>query len=108
MIGAVALPITNDELDYFWSFYGDIFYYGIRQYAFGRKRLGANELGKDLLRVLIGRFVEAAPRVLASFVEAKGCDVPSTSGRKRHQRAGESRRIFDHGPSDTRWNLTDL
>jgi AcrR family transcriptional regulator len=87
MIGPEALPITNDELDYIWSFHGGIFYHGIRHYAFGSERPGATVLGKDLLRVLIGAFVEAAPRVVASFLEAKGCKVPSTSGRKRHRRA---------------------
>jgi AcrR family transcriptional regulator len=88
MIGPEALPITNDELDYIWSFHGGIFYHGIRHYAFGSEKPGATVLGKDLLRVLIAVFVEAAPRMVASFLEAKGCKVPSTGGRKRHRQAG--------------------
>ena len=88
-IGVDALPTTNDELDYVWSFHGGIFYRGIRQYAFGSETPGADELGKNLLRLLVGTLIEAVPRVLASFPEAKGCEAPSTSGRKRRQHAGD-------------------
>lgn len=79
LIGPEALPITNDELDYIWSFHGGTCYHGIRQYAFGNEKPGAAVSGKDLPRVLIGAFVEAAPRVVAYLLEVKG--------RKRHRHA---------------------
>lgn len=88
MIEPDSFPIIDDELDYIWAFHGGIFYHGIRQYAFGSERPGATVLGKDLLRVLVDAFVETAPRVAASFLEAVGCEVPSSSGGKRHLRAG--------------------
>lgn len=61
------LPITDDELDYVWSFHGGIFYHGIRRCAFGTSI--DHELNENVLRVSINSFVDAAPHAIVRFLK---------------------------------------
>jgi len=67
MAAPAALPVTDDELDYVWSFHGGIFYHGIRRCAFGTS--ADHELSEDLLDVSIKAFIDAAPHAIARFLE---------------------------------------
>jgi AcrR family transcriptional regulator len=62
-----TLPITNDELDFVWSFHGGIFYHGIRRCAFGTST--DHDLSEQLLEVLIDGFIHAAPHAMARFLQ---------------------------------------
>jgi hypothetical protein len=65
MASGVDIPITEDELDYVWSFHGGIFYHGIRRCAFGTST--DHELSQTVLDVTIDAFINAAPHAIGRF-----------------------------------------
>jgi AcrR family transcriptional regulator len=66
MASRLEIPITEDELDYVWSFHGGIFYHGIRRCAFGTST--DHELSQTVLDVTIDAFIDAAPHAIARFI----------------------------------------
>ncbi|MGY6126022.1 TetR/AcrR family transcriptional regulator [Paraburkholderia strydomiana] len=73
MASTADVPLTNDELDYVWSFHGGIFYHGIRRCAFGTST--DHELSETLLDVTIDSFIDTAPHAIARFMR----EVPDKS-----------------------------
>ncbi|QDQ81278.1 TetR/AcrR family transcriptional regulator [Paraburkholderia megapolitana] len=65
MVSGLEIPITEDELDFVWSFHGGIFYHGIRRCAFGTST--DHELSQNVLDVTIDAFIDAAPHAIARF-----------------------------------------
>jgi hypothetical protein len=65
MASGVDIPITEDELNYVWSFHGGIFYHGIRRCAFGTST--DHELSQTFLDVTIDAFINAAPHAIGRF-----------------------------------------